>query len=454
MVPIHAKIKRQQQSNRNKENRMTKPPGMVVPIFDLVLCMAQAVDLVSPLVADHHQRTAQIAFGLGVQMKLSEPELKDLVLAAALHDVGGLTRSDRLDALDFEYQNPFGHSVNGYLLLKTFPPFHIPADIVRFHHVPWDHGAGRVFEGEPVPSASHLLQLADRVAVLIDPARDVLAQAGEIMDKIRQQAGERFDPAQVAALESLARTEAFWLDAVSFRDITIMGRRLAWQEIDIGEEEFLGITNLFRRIIDFRSTFTATHSAGVAAAAEKLARLCAFSNEDAWMIHLAGLLHDLGKLAVPAEILEKPAKLTKEEFDVVRRHTYYTFRILEPLKIMDVVRVWGAFHHERMDGQGYPFHLEENELPLGSRVVAVADIFTALAEDRPYRKGMDPAEIVQILEEASSHHRLDHYIVTVLKEHLAEVNEARAAAQQHAADEYRRFLSTADRLTHAAAPRP
>lgn len=305
---------------------MDEQVSRVTPIFELVLCLAQAVDLVSPLVADHHKRTAMIAYALGKQMKLPAADLKDLVIAAALHDVGGLTRQDRLDALDFEFQKPYGHSVMGYLLLQTFAPFARPAEIVRFHHVPWKNGAGAVFDDLPVPLSSHLLQLADRVAILIDPAGDVLEQVDGIMERIRPQAGERFHPAQVQALEALAAREVFWLDAIYMLDLNYLSRRLKWQELEVTETEFLGLTNLFRRIIDFRSPFTSAHSAGVAATAEHLSRLCGFNAADCWLMRLAGLLHDLGKLAVPAEILEKPAKLTREEFDVMRRHTYYTDR--------------------------------------------------------------------------------------------------------------------------------
>ena len=425
---------------------------LVIPVFDLVLCLAQAVDLVSPLVADHHKRTAQIAYGLGMQMKLPEQELHDLVIAAALHDVGGLTRKDRLVALDFEYHDPYGHAVMGYLLLKTFPPFQASADIVRFHHVPWKHGEGAVFDGVPVPRASHLLQLADRVAVLLNVHKDILEQVDGILEKIRAQAGERFIPEQVQAFEALAEKEAFWLDTIYLEHLNILDRRLKWKDLKISEDEFLGLTNLFRRIIDFRSQFTASHSAGVAAVAQALSAHCGFSRADQRMINLAGLLHDLGKLAVPAEILEKPGKLTKEEFAVIRRHTYYTFHLLEPLKVLDLIRIWGAYHHERMDGRGYPFHLVEDELPLGSRIVSVADVFTALTEDRPYRTGMSGEEAFRILSDAVSQNRLDQSVVNTLYGHLESINNIRRAAQTSALDEYQHFIAEADELMHAAIP--
>jgi HD-GYP domain-containing protein (c-di-GMP phosphodiesterase class II) len=423
---------------------------LVLPIFDLVLCLAQAVDLVSPLVADHHRRTAQIAYGLGMQMKLSEDELHDLVTAAALHDVGGLTRRERLATLDFEYQDPHGHAVLGYLLLQSFPRFQEPANIVRFHHVPWMQGEGALFDGVPVPRTSHLLHLADRAAVLLDPASDVLGQVDGILEKIHSQAGERFLPEQVQALDDLAEREAFWLDTVYLQHLDTLGRRMRWEQVYLTEEDFLGLTNLFRRIIDFRSRFTASHSAGVAATAGVLAQLCGFSPADCRTIHLAGLLHDLGKLGVPAEILEKPGRLTREEFSVVRRHTYYTFHLLEPLRVLDVIRVWAALHHERMDGHGYPFHLTAEEIPLGSRIVSVADVFTALTEDRPYRPGMSGADAFQILSEAVSERRLDRQVVNTVHSHLDELDCARRSAQSLALEEYHQFLAMAGALTAGA----
>lgn len=424
---------------------MSQPP-LVIPIFDLVQCLSQAVDLVSPQVADHHIRTAQIAYGLGMQMKLPNAEMHDLVVAAAMHDVGGLTRKDRLGALDFEYQDPYGHSVMGYLLLRSFPPFLKPAEIVRFHHVPWKYGEGAMFDGQPVPRASHLLQLADRVAVLLEPRQDVLEQVDGIITRVRAQAGERFVPEQVQALEALADKEAFWLDTIHLQHINFLGSRLQWEQIEIAEAEFLGLTNLFRRIVDFRSPFTATHSAGVAAAAEVLSAYLGFSLDDQRLIHLAGLMHDLGKLAVPAEILEKKGSLTREEFALMRRHTYYTYHLLEPLKALDVIRIWASFHHERMDGRGYPFHLAEKDLPLGSRIISVADVFTALTEDRPYRPGMTVQDAFQVISDAVLQNRLDGKVVDVLQAHLEQMNDVRCAAQSAAQDEYRGFIGTAVKM--------
>jgi HD-GYP domain-containing protein (c-di-GMP phosphodiesterase class II) len=407
------------------------------------------VDLVSPLVADHHRRTVQVVYNLAMHMRMPEPEIRDLVMAAALHDIGGLSRQDRLGALDFEYQDPYGHAIRGYLLLKSFAPFNRVADIVRFHHVPWKNGKGAQLDGIPVSQSSHLLHLADRVAILIDPDTEILEQIDGIMKKIEPESGDRFVPQQVKALKELSRVEAFWLDTVYSLSLNTLSRRLIWPRLEIMDDDFMGLSNLFSRIIDFRSPFTATHSAGVAACAIKLGKYAGFDDSDCHFLHLAGLLHDLGKLAVPSEILEKPEKLTPGEYDIVRRHTYHTFRIMETLQILDVVREWGAYHHERLDGYGYPFHLEANEIPLGARIISVSDIFTALIEKRPYRDGLPPRDVMDILRKASAEHRIDLKIVSLLDEHLDEIYDFVKSTQDEASQRYDDFVQMSEKLTPA-----
>ncbi len=429
---------------------METKSSTVSSIFDLVLCLSEAVDLVSPLVSDHHRRTAQIAYALAAQAGLPQSDVRDIVIAAALHDVGGLSRQDRLGALDFEYNDPYGHPVRGYLLLRTYEPFVQAADIVRFHHIPWMNGAGSIMDGIPVSPYSHLLHLADRIAILIDPNEEILRQVDGILERVNEQNGIRFHPDWVKVFRELASREAFWLDAVYYLSLNSLRRRLDWPDISITDTAFDGLCNLFRRIIDFRSHFTATHSAGVAACARELGRLYGFDDVDCHLLYLAGLLHDLGKLAVPAELLEKPGKLTPDEFDVVRRHTYHTYRIMETLSVFDMIRAWGAYHHERMDGSGYPFHITGDKLPLGSRIVAVADIFTALTETRPYRNGVDPQEALQMLEKCVDEARVDSFVVGILRENIDLIDKVRRNAQAKADREYQDFMKTAEELTLVA----
>ena len=116
--------------------------------------------------------------------------------------------------------------------------------------------------------------------------------------------------------------------------------------------------------------------------ARELAARVGFSEQEQWEIEMAGLVHDLGKLAIPDEILEKPGPLTSSERQIMCQHPYHTYRIHPRYQPWRIAR-WGALHHERLDGSGYPFGLGATswtwEFP------AVADLFQALSQDRPYR---------------------------------------------------------------------
>ena len=131
--------------------------------------------------------------------------------------------------------------------------------------------------------------------------------------------------------------------------------RQDWPTLTIDEVTLGPIAEVFARIVDSASPWTAVHSAGVAATAVALAERLNFSPRELHLMRAAGYLHDLGKLSTPTQILDKPGKLTENEYAAVRAHTYHTYRILDTIGGMPQICEWAAFHHERLDGNGYPF---------------------------------------------------------------------------------------------------
>ena len=138
--------------------------------------------------------------------------------------------------------------------------------------------------------------------------------------------------------------------------------------------------------------------------------------------------------------MEKPGKLTEEEFNIVRKHTYHTYNILKQIDNLDVIAEWASFHHESLNGGGYPFKIKGQNLMLGSRIMAVADVFTAITEDRPYRSGMTREKVFNTLQGMIDNGKLDAYIVSLLKDHFEEVNSLRMAAQKVSTDEYKQIM--------------
>jgi HD-GYP domain-containing protein (c-di-GMP phosphodiesterase class II) len=409
-----------------------------VPIFDLITCLSETIDLVSPEMADHHHRVGLIAWALARRMEFPEERQTNLLFAGNLHDIGALSLTERLRLLNFDAHETLDHSETGALLLEMFAPLAEIADMVRFHHVRWKDGQGAMHRGRKVPLEAHILHLADRIAVLLgtmDKAR-LLCEVRNIRDRIESESGTMFSPELVAVFRTLAGQESFWLGIAYPQRNTLHEQQARLRTVRLDTDGLLGLSRMFARIIDFKSRFTATHSSGVAASAESLARLAGMSPVKCRQMRIAGLLHDLGKLAVPTEVLEKPGPLTDEERSIICCHTYFTDRALQNISSFGEIAKWSSYHHERLDGTGYPYHIDSRDLPLGSRIVSVSDVFTAITEDRPYRAGMDRNKATDVLTSMVSRSALDPAVVALLMDNYDDLNAIRAAAQQEAAEEY------------------
>jgi putative nucleotidyltransferase with HDIG domain len=171
-------------------------------------------------------------------------------------------------------------------------------------------------------------------------------------------------------------------------------------------------------IVDQKSPFTAQHSVRVADVARYIAETFGLSNEQCDKIEIAGLLHDLGKLNMPDNILEKPGPLSKLERSIMSQHSYETYEILRSIEGLGEIARWAAFHHEGLNGVGYPFHPTKQDLCIESRIVAVADVFQALVQDRPYREGMTLNNVLRILDEFVCSEKLDPRLVDLVNQHV------------------------------------
>lgn len=410
-----------------------------IGLYQFVFSLSQALDLINPAMANHHKRVAYIALRLSEIVELSGRDKEDVIVAAALHDVGSLAalhqHSDDCDDLDLRYAR------FGYRLLQKFKPFRTAANIVRFHNVPWSWGENREIENHAVPSGAHLVHLANRINRLLDKEQPVFKQTGQITEALQTLKGPVLMPEYVDAFLSLAASDAFWLDLESPDLMQLLFERSPLSTVELDLDGLLDFAELLAQLIDFRSRFTATHSSGVSATAATLGQLFGFPEVDCKRLQVAGYLHDIGKLAIPTDMLNKEGKLTDEEWHLMRSHPYYTFRILSPITGLEDIATWCGSHHERLSGEGYPFRTHHTDLPLEARILAVADIFTALTENRPYRSGLAETQVIEILDEQVGNHALDSTVVGTLKRHYAEINNSRAAAQSHALQEYQSFMS-------------
>ncbi|WP_058485294.1 HD-GYP domain-containing protein [Defluviitalea phaphyphila] len=414
-----------------------------ISLFELMITLSNVIDVTSSKMHNHHLRVAYISFRIGQNMGLTEEQLIDMILASIVHDIGALSLQERIDTLNFEIADAKQHTKVGYKLLKQFPPFKKIAEIIRYHHENWI-SCNKTEEN--IPIESYIVSLADRLEILVRKNEEILSQSNKIISRILNQKNIIFMPEALESLKELSNKEYFWLELTSDFIKEILSEEINFPTIELSTDDLSNMGKLFGHIIDFRSRFTATHSSGVAITAQVLGELLGLKEETCKFLNIAGYLHDIGKLGVPIEILEKAGSLSKEEFNIIKRHSFYTYYILDTFKSLKNVRDWAAFHHERLDGSGYPFHLKEDRLSFECRIMAVADIFTALTEDRPYRKGMTKKNVISILKNMVEEKKLDKKIVLCLINNYDVINEKRIIAQNKALEEYKEFLYNDNKL--------
>lgn len=404
---------------------------------DIISAFANTMNLVNPELQDHHEKVSYLAYRLAETLGMDEKHRMMAFAGGLLHDIGGVMKQGNISLSDLE-MNAGQVAAMGASLLNTFPLTSPFAGIVRESQTPWQRLKSIHTDLKVTHQIGQIVHLADAVSLLLNDESPVLNQIGQVRQVICCGVESEFSTEVLAAFERLCSLEAVWMDMIYrpqfFLDLITDNR---WISLD----ETVILTEFMSKIIDFRSPFTAMHSAGVATTAVALAELVGMSEDECKMMRIAGYLHDLGKLKIPNEILDKPGKLTDEEFNIMKEHAYYTWILLKDVGGFEQISAWAAFHHEKLNGNGYPFHLSERELSLGSRIMTVADIFSALTEERPYRKSMEKDRVAAILSEDAQRGLLSDSVADLLLEHYDEINERRAAESKAASKKYQEILA-------------
>jgi putative nucleotidyltransferase with HDIG domain len=167
------------------------------------------------------------------------------------------------------------------------------------------------------------------------------------------------------------------------------------------EGSFMATLGCLCDVLEAKDSDTADHSENVADLAERVAARVGMGAEDVRAVRYAGLLHDIGKVAVRSEILAKRGELTKEEFEEIKRHATVGARLLEQVPFFERVHPLVRSSHERWDGAGYPDGLKGERIPLGARIIAACDAFHAITADRPYRAAASPDAALAELRRAA-----------------------------------------------------
>ena len=267
-------------------------------------------------------------------------------------------------------------------------------DGIRYLDEHWDgtgKPGGRVSDGIPVVSNIALLA---QVVDVFQMEQGSLAALREV----QRRNGSWFSPQLVQAFIQVQSRPQFWQD-LRRDDLaeTVYEMKPMQKSITVDETYLDNVASAFSDIVDAKSSFTADHSNRVTQYSDQIAERLGLTAAHRRWLRRAALLHDIGKLSVSNQILDKPGKLNEEEWKAVRLHPLHSERILARVSAFaDIAPVAGA-HHERLDGKGYPYGMKGQAVCLEARILAVADVFDALTADRPYRPAMPINDALSIL---------------------------------------------------------
>ncbi|MBW9262912.1 MAG: HD domain-containing protein [Candidatus Thiodiazotropha sp. (ex. Lucinisca nassula)] len=389
-----------------------------IDLRQVVYALADALDLVGVDETAHGKRVGYMAFKCAEMMGMDKQARERLFHIGMLHDCGVSSTEEHTHLVEeMVWEGADAHSAIGATLLESFSYFYDYAQVVRYHHTPWEY----LLESEVKPEIArdaNLIFMVDRVDALsaIHYGKDLLQQTGNIRKEIQEYAGSLFSPDLVDLFVQVSNSEAFWmmLEPPHLQRFLFDMERFTTPQ-PVSFEKLKQLARIFATIVDAKSHFTFEHSVGVSRLARHLAERSSLAFDTCERIEVAGLLHDLGKLRVPDQVLDKPGPLDADDKLLLHRHSFETYQVLREIEGIEDIALWAAYHHEAPNGQGYPFRRTGEELTREARIISVADVFQALAQDRPYRAAMALPKILEVIGEMAESGHLDTDLVELVK---------------------------------------
>lgn len=364
--------------------------------------LRKSFSILNPQLMHHSERTAYILYKmLLAEGKMNNQEMADYVLIALLHDIG----TCKLEYIDhwaeYEKNDVWPHSIYGFLFLKYLSPLESKAEVVLYHHL--DYNKHYVIKSQYIKIAEYLF-MADKMDV-------VMSMPGTLeSDYLQKYRNIKFS-AEALALFLKANAQYKVLDNLKHDDyLKELDELIA--SVNFSEEYKRKFLQMLVYIIDFRSEHTVIHTLATTIFAQELGEMMHLTAQEKYNLYYGALLHDIGKIAIPLSILEAPGRLTPKEVDIMKKHVEITDHILTGI-VDDDVREIAIRHHEKIDGSGYFRGLKGEQLTKPQRIVAVADIISALYGKRSYKEAFDIDRIKEIIKSDADNNKICPQVVGV-----------------------------------------
>ena len=392
---------------------------MEINLADILYALSTALDCVEHglvgITSNHAKRVAYISAGLGRALGFSVQQRLELAACAIMHD-SALTEylASELDYTIPDREFFSGEALKAHCVYGEdnmhFLPFGESVDgAVLYHHENADGTGpfGKTIDETPI--YAQLVHFGDQLDANFDLSHMSREKYCEIESYLGKSSGLFGDKLPKLFLETFSPALCSRLANESI--LLSLKELIPPCKKELSNSELKNISTVFARIVDYKSPFTRTHSLGIAEKAMTMGQYYGLSEDKCIVLFASGALHDIGKLTVSSEILEKPDKLTSEEYKSVQNHAFATYSILRSVDGFERISDLAALHHEKLDGSGYPFGRRAEDLDKNVRLMACLDIYQALTEERPYKAGMSHGQAMEILRTLGQKGKLDTDII-------------------------------------------
>ncbi len=396
--------------------------SMNIDVGRAAFTVTKALDYVGIDDKSHGLRVGLICHRIAHLLGWEKSRRHFILIAGMLHDCGVSSTTVHKKLVDeMEWEGAEEHCIRGDSFLRSFPPFSAFAPAIRYHHTRWQDLPEHL--DNETREYANLIFFADRLDVayssfIVNKApHEALLNRDQILRELMPYVGLLFSPEIYRAASETIQKDSFWLELRDeYLDDAIMETLSSEDyEISLSFDEIESLGELVSQIVDAKSPYTHYHSLRVADLAYTLSGLAGLDQYQRRILRLCGLLHDVGKLRTPDEILEKPGPLSEYEVAQMRSHPLDSKRVLKSLFPNTQIAKWASEHHEKLDGSGYPFGWKGDRIDFPTRILSIADIFQALCQKRPYRHRLQIENVITIMDDMAAEGKIDNAIYALLK---------------------------------------
>lgn len=402
-------------------------------LYEIII---RALNRMNDLLVGHGERVAYAMMRLLEQDgRFSEEEIGQIVWTVVFHDIGIFRKTDTWNIEQFNIEEKCPHAIYGFLFLKTFFPFSQYAPIVRYHHA----------SDEEIDNAGvdKKMQWVMKCLRIVNETDLVYTRHGsQNMDIVKHFFWERCQKS--LSIDKPVQFEEFSL----MKDIDAVHRFLLERirKLQLSSTEKEALLRTLVCSMDFRSHYTALHCSMMVRASYMLADYFDLDENVKKEIYIGSILHDLGKIAIPVEILECPGKLDARSWEIMKSHVMITEDILKGCVSDEILQI-AIRHHETLDGAGYPRGIDATELTLPQCIVAVSDIVSALSEERSYKQAFPLHEVMNILRQMCDAGKVSPPVIKMLEEHSDDIYHAVLEEGLHTAEAFEQIYAEYYELT-------